>query len=116
MSSASPTSYIVVQKKTLELVATQQEGYGQFRSTKDHATYMYQEFEDVFQEHNLAIVAWTDLQEAFDNVWTAEILVTLQRVGVANGSSLTSSTANQQHLLTESWLRTSSCNLQSLRL
>jgi ribonuclease HI len=65
-----------------QLLANQQAGFRQYRSTEDQTTYLAQEIEDAFQEKKVTLVTWIDLQRAFDKVWTDGLLVKLQRNGV----------------------------------
>ena len=44
--------------KTENLLAPEQAGFRQFRSTEDQATYLSQEIEDAFQEQKLVLVSW----------------------------------------------------------
>jgi len=69
--------------ETTNLLASEQAGFRQFRSTEDQATYLSQEIEEAFQEQKLVFAAWIDLQKAFDKVWTEGLLVKLLRNGVA---------------------------------
>lgn len=73
--------------ETNNLLATQQSGFRQFRSTEDQTTYLAQEIEDAFQEQKVVLTAWIDLQRAFDKVWTDGLKVKLMRNGVG-GSML----------------------------
>ena len=50
----------------------------------DQATYLSQEIEDAFQEQELVLVSWIDLQKAFDKVWMEGLLVKLLRNGMAS--------------------------------
>ena len=68
--------------ETNNLLATQQAGFRQFRSTEDQTTYLSQEIEDAFQEQKVVLAAWIDLQRAFDKVWTDGLQVKLMRNGV----------------------------------
>ena len=70
--------------ETENLPAPEQAGFRQFRSTEDQATYLSQEIEDAFQEQKLVLVAWIDLQKAFDKVWMEGLLVKLLRNGIAS--------------------------------
>ncbi|KAK7101835.1 hypothetical protein V1264_020159 [Littorina saxatilis] len=66
------------------LLAPEQAGFRQFRSTEDQVTYLAQEVEDAFQEQKLVFVTWIDLQKAFDKVWKDGLLVKLLRKGVSS--------------------------------
>ncbi|KAK7114239.1 hypothetical protein V1264_000328 [Littorina saxatilis] len=66
------------------LLAPEQAGFRQFRSTEDQVTYLAQEVEDAFQEQKLVFVYWIDLQKAFDKVWKDGLLVKLLRKGVSS--------------------------------
>ena len=68
--------------ETNNILAPEQAGFRQFRSTEDQATYLSQEIEDAFQEQKLVFAAWIDLQKAFDRVWTDGLLVKTQRSGI----------------------------------
>ena len=70
--------------ETETLLAPEQAGFRQFRSTEDQATYLSQEIEDAFQEQKLVLVTWIDLQKAFDKVWMEGLLVKLLRNGIAS--------------------------------
>ena len=70
--------------ETENLLAPEQAGFRQFRSTEDQATYLSQEIEDAFQEQKLVLVSWIDLQKAFDKVWMEGLLVKLLRNGIAS--------------------------------
>lgn len=74
--------------ETNDLLAPQQAGFRQFRSTEDQTTYLSQEVEDAFQEQKVVLTVWIDLQRAFDKVWTDGLQVKLMRNGV-DGSMLT---------------------------
>ena len=68
--------------ETNNLLATQQAGFRQFRSTEDQTTFLAQEVEDAFQEQKVVLTAWIDLQRAFDKVWIDGLQVKLMRSGV----------------------------------
>ena len=68
--------------ETANILAPEQAGFRQFRSTEDQATYLSQEIEDAFQEQKLVFVTWIDLQKAFDKVWMEGLLAKLLRNGV----------------------------------
>lgn len=68
--------------ETNNLLASEQAGFRQFRSTEDQTTYLSQEVEDAFQEQKVVLTAWIDLQRAFDKVWTEGLQVKLMRNGV----------------------------------
>lgn len=68
--------------ETNDLLASEQAGFRQFRSTEDQTTYLAQEVEDAFQEQKVVLTAWIDLQRAFDKVWTEGLQVKLMRNGV----------------------------------
>ena len=70
--------------ETEDLLAPEQAGVRQFRSTEDQATYLSQEIEDAFQEQKLVLVSWIDLQKAFDKVWMEGLFVKLLRNGIAS--------------------------------
>ena len=70
--------------ETENLLAPEQAGFRQFRSTEDQATYLSQEIEDAFQEQKLVLVPWIDLQKAFDKVWMEGLLVKRLRNGIAS--------------------------------
>ncbi len=74
--------------ETNDLLAPQQAGFRQFRSTEDQTTYLSQEVEDAFQEQKVVLTVWIDLQRAFEKVWTDGLQVKLMRNGV-DGSMLT---------------------------
>lgn len=97
-SSYRPINLTICVKKTIErvvnqrlkwyletnnLLATQQAGFRQFRSTENQTTYLSQEIGDAFQEENIVQTARIDLQRAFHNVWTDGLLVKLMRGGVS---------------------------------
>ena len=70
--------------ETENLLAPEQAGFRQFRSTEDQATYLSQEIEYAFQKQKLVLVSWIDLQKAFDKVWMEGLLVKLLRNGIAS--------------------------------
>ena len=70
--------------ETEDLLAPEQAGSRQFRSTENQATCLSQEIEDAFQEKKLVLVSWIDLQKAFDKVWMAELLVKLLSNGITS--------------------------------
>ena len=70
--------------ETENLLAPEQAGFRQFRSTEDQATYLSQEIEDAFQEQKLVLLSWIDLQKAFDKVWMEGLLVKLLGNGIAS--------------------------------
>ena len=70
--------------ETEDLLAPEQAGFRQFRSTDDQATYLSQEIEDTFQEQKLVLVSWIDLQKAFDEVWMEGLPFKLLRNGTAS--------------------------------
>ena len=70
--------------ETKNLLAPEQAGFRQFRSTEDQATCLSQETEEAFQEQKLVLVSWIDLQKAFDKVWMEGLLVKLLRNGIAS--------------------------------
>ena len=70
--------------ETENLLAPEQAGFRQFRSTEDQATYLSQEIEDAFKEQKLVLVSWTDLQKVFDKVWMEGLLIKLLRNGIAS--------------------------------
>ena len=65
-----------------KILSEQQAGFRQFRSTEDQVTYLAQEVEDAFQNGNVLMATWIDLQKAFDKVWTDGLLVKVQRCGI----------------------------------
>ena len=65
-----------------KILSEQQAGFRQFRSTEDQVTYLAQEVEDAFQNKNVLLATWIDLQKAFDKVWTDGLLVKVQRCGI----------------------------------
>ena len=70
--------------ETEDLLAPEQAGFRQFRSTEDQATYLSQEIEDAFQQQRLVLISWIDLQKAFDKIWMEGLLVQLLRNGIAS--------------------------------
>ena len=65
-----------------KILAQEQAGFRQFRSTEDQTTYLAQEIEDAFQNKNVLFATWIDLQKAFDKVWTDGLLVKALKCGV----------------------------------
>ena len=68
--------------KRKKILAQEQAGFRQFRSTEDQTTYLAQEIEDAFQNKNVLFATWIDLQKAFDKVWTDGLLVKTLKCGV----------------------------------
>ena len=50
------------------ILANEQAGFRQCRSTEDQLTYVAQEIEDTLQEKEHVLALWVDLQKAFDKV------------------------------------------------
>ena len=70
--------------ETEDLLAPEQAGFQQFRSTEDKATYLSQETEDAFEEAELVLVSWIDLHKTFDKVWMEGLFVKLLRNGITS--------------------------------
>ena len=68
--------------ETNDLLASQQAGFRQFRSTEDQTTYLSQEVEDAFQEQKIVLTECIGLQRAFDQSWTDGLHVKLIRNGI----------------------------------
>ena len=57
--------------ETEDLLAPEQAGFRQIRSTEDQATYLSQEIKDAFQEQKLVLVSWINLQRSTKSGWGA---------------------------------------------
>ena len=64
------------------IIAIEQAGFRQHRSTEDQTTYLTQAIEDAFQERKSTLAMFIDLQKAFDKVWKDGLLVKLLRYGI----------------------------------
>ena len=64
------------------LIAPEQAGFRQYRSTEDQTTHLTQVIEDAFQRKKVVLASFIDLQKAFDEVWKAGLRVKLQRNGI----------------------------------
>ena len=70
--------------ETENILAQEQAGFRQFRSTEDQTTYLAQEIEDAFQNKDVLFTTWIDLQKAFDKVWTDGLLVKALKCGIGD--------------------------------
>ena len=68
--------------ETESLIAPEQAGFRQHRSTEDQTTHLAQAIEDAFQAKKVMLAAFIDLQKAFDKVWKDGLLVKLLRCGI----------------------------------
>ena len=68
--------------ETENIIAPQQAGFRQFKSTEDQTTHLSQVIEDAFQAQKSVLTVFIDLQKAFDKVWTDGLLVKLLRSGI----------------------------------
>ena len=68
--------------ETESILAPEQAGFRQYRSTEDQTTHLAQAIEDAFQAKKVMLTAFIDFQKAFDKVWKDGLLVKLQRHGI----------------------------------
>ena len=66
-----------------KLIAPEQAGFRQYRSTEDQTTHLTQVIEDAFQKKKVVLASFIDLQKAFDKVWKEGLKVKLQRNGIS---------------------------------
>ena len=64
------------------VLAPEQAGFRQYRSTEDQTTHLAQAIEDAFQAKKVMLATFIDFQKAFDKVWKDGLLVKLQRSGI----------------------------------
>ena len=64
------------------IIAPEQAGFRQYRSTEDQTTHLSQVIEDAFQAQKVTLAVFIDLQKAFDKVWKDGLLVKLLRSGI----------------------------------
>ena len=67
---------------TESIIAPQQAGFRQYKSTEDQTTHLSQVIEDAFQAQKAVLTVFIDLQKAFDKVWKDGLIVKLQRSGI----------------------------------
>ena len=65
------------------IIAPEQAGFRQHRSTEDQVTYIAQKIEDGFQSQKSTLAVWIDMEKAFDKVWKDGLRIKLQRSGVS---------------------------------
>ena len=68
--------------ETENIIASEQAGFRQYRSTEDQTTHLAQAIEDAFQDKKVMLATFIDFQKAFDKVWKDGLLVKLQRSGI----------------------------------
>ncbi|KAK7093030.1 hypothetical protein V1264_008689 [Littorina saxatilis] len=68
--------------ETQSIIAPEQAGFRQYRSTEDQTTHLSQVIEDAFQAKKAVLAVFIDLQKAFDKVWKDGLLVKLLRCGI----------------------------------
>ena len=68
--------------ETKNVLAPEQAGFRQYRSTEDQTTHLAQAIEDAFQAKKVMLATFIDFQKAFDKVWKDGLLVKLQRSGI----------------------------------
>ena len=64
------------------ILAPEQAGFRQHRSTEDQTTHLSQVIEDAFQAKKVLLSVFIDLQKAFDSVWKEGIVLKLHRNGI----------------------------------
>lgn len=65
------------------IIAPEQAGFRQHRSTEDQVAYISQKIEDGFQDKKHTLTIWVDMEKAFDKVWKEGLKLKLQKSGVA---------------------------------
>ena len=68
--------------ETESIIAPQQAGFRQYRSTEDQTTHLSQVIEDAFQAKKAVLTVFIDLQKAFDKVWKDGLMNKLLRCGI----------------------------------
>ena len=68
--------------ETERIIAPEQAGFRQYRSTEDQTTHLAQAIEDAFQAKKVMLATFIDFQKAFDKVWKDGLLVKLLRSGI----------------------------------
>ena len=66
------------------LIADEQAGFRQCRSTEDQITYIAQAIEDAFQEEKKTTVVWIDMEKAFDRIWREGLLLKLRQSNITD--------------------------------
>ena len=69
--------------ETNNLIAKEQAGFRQNRSTEDQAAYFAQKVEDGFQEKQDTLAVWIDMEKAFDKVWKDGLRLKLRKNGIS---------------------------------
>jgi len=64
------------------ILAPEQAGFRQYRSTEDQTTHLAQVIEDAFQAKKVVLASFIDLQKAFDKVWKEGVGVKMLRAGI----------------------------------
>ena len=65
------------------IIAPEQAGFRQHRSTEDQVAYIAQKIEDGFQDKKHTLTVWIDMEKAFDKVWKDGLKLKLQKSGVS---------------------------------
>ena len=69
--------------ETNNLIAKEQAGFRQNRSTEDQAAYFAQKVEDGFQEKQGTLAVLIDMEKAFDKVWRDGLRLKLRKNGIS---------------------------------
>ena len=69
--------------ETNNLIAKEQAGFRQNRSTEDQAAYFAQKVEDGFQGKQETSAVWIDMEKAFDKVWKDGLRLELRKNGIS---------------------------------
>ena len=69
--------------ETNNLIAKEQAGFRQNRSTEDQAAYFAQKVEDGFQEKQDILAVWIDMGKAFDKVWKDGLRLKRRKNGIS---------------------------------
>jgi len=65
-----------------QVLRPEQAGFRANRSTEDQVTYIAQEIEDAFQDKEVTLAVFVDMEKAFDKVWKAGLKLKLHQSGV----------------------------------
>ena len=69
--------------ETNNLIAKEQAGFRQSRSTEDQAASFAQKVEDGFQEKQDTLAVWIDMEKACDKVWKDSLRLKLRKNGIS---------------------------------
>ena len=69
--------------ETNNLIAKEQAGFRQNRSTEDQAACFTQKVEDRFRDNQVTFAVWIGMEKAFDKVWKDGLRLKLRKNGIS---------------------------------